>query len=91
MPEQTVKLTIAERDYTLRVAAEEVPLLVRAAERVNEQVREKKNAMRVFDKQDLLAMVAFDCVYEELLREQAEVKLAQQVAHLEALIPPEFA
>ncbi|MCU0449293.1 MAG: cell division protein ZapA [Bernardetiaceae bacterium] len=91
MPEQTVKLTIAERDYTLRVAAEEVPLLMQAAERVNEQVREKKNAMRVFDKQDLLAMVAFDAVYEELLREEADEKLAQQMAHLEALIPPEFA
>jgi cell division protein ZapA (FtsZ GTPase activity inhibitor) len=87
MSEQTVKINIADRDYTLRVEAAEAPFFRLAAERLNDRLRQKRVSMRVPDKQDLLAMVAFDVVFEELTGEEFAGILADRLANLEKLIP----
>ncbi len=87
MTEQTVKINIADRDYTLRVEAGEAPFFKLAAERLNARLRDKKAVLRVHDKQDLLAMVAFDIVFEELSGEEFVGAVADKVALLEKIIP----
>jgi cell division protein ZapA len=77
-----LKIAIADRDYTLRVSADDAPLLKRAAQMLNERLSEKREQMRIVDRQDLLAMVAFDSMFEELLQNERKEALAERLIAL---------
>lgn len=87
MQSQNVKVVIANREYNLRVAPEDAPLLERAATLLKQRIQEKQERMRIYDKQDLLAIVAFDIIVEELANKESIQALHHKVSELERLIP----
>jgi cell division protein ZapA len=89
MSELSIKIKIADREYPMRINAEEEERLRIAGKMVNEKLREYRQAFGIDDIQDLMAMVAFDSVVE---RKRVEDQSAedtsttlhklQQFAHL---------
>ena len=69
MGELSIKIRIAEREYPMRVDADEEELLRIAGRLVNERMKNYKDQFGIEDKQDLLAMVAFDSIVAKMRSE----------------------
>ncbi|MCU0391479.1 MAG: cell division protein ZapA [Thermoflexibacter sp.] len=82
----SVKINIADREYTLKVEEEDAPLVLQASEVLNQSIRDKKEQMRIPDRQDLLSMVAFDCIYEKLTGEKLLSNISHRIALMESVI-----
>jgi cell division protein ZapA len=66
MTDLSVKIKICDREYPMRVSPDEEAKIRRAGKLINERIRSYRDQFRIDDKQDLLAMVAFDCLIESL-------------------------
>jgi cell division protein ZapA len=82
----SVKINIADREYTLKVDSEDESLVQQASELLNKQIREQKEKMKISDRQDLLSFVAFDCIYEKLVGERMLSELSDKVTAIEDLV-----
>ena len=71
MAELSIKIRIGNRDYPMRVKAEDEERIRRAGKILNEKIKNYQNQFGIDDTQDLVAMVAFDCVAEKLKREDS--------------------
>lgn len=72
MTELSIRLKIGDREYPMKVSAEDEEKIRRAGKIINERIRAYRNRFGINDKQDLLAMVAFDCVVEQMNNELPE-------------------
>lgn len=85
MSEQAIKIRIAERDYPMRVSAEEEERLRAAGRVLNERIKLFREQFGLQD-QDLLAMIALESVADRLLAEQrlgaAGSDVHQRLEHL---------
>lgn len=81
MDKVSVKLKIADREYPMTVDAPEEDRILEAGRMVNEHIAQYKSKFKLDDKQDLLAIVAFDCFYEKLVAEAAKVELQSAVSN----------
>ncbi len=61
-----IKLKIGDREYPMRVKIEDESKIRHAGKLINEKLRKYKEEFGLDDTQDLLAMVAFDCMVESL-------------------------
>ena len=61
MSELSIKLRIGNREYPMRIKAEDEERIRRAGRILNEKAQTYKERFGIDDQQDLLAMVAFDC------------------------------
>lgn len=66
MEELSIKIKIAEREYPMRALPSEEERLRLAGKLINEKIKEYRDQFKIDDKQDLLAMVAFECLVEKL-------------------------
>ena len=80
MGELSIKIKIAEREYPMRVEAEEEERLRLASQLINEQVRRYREQYGTTDKQDLLAMVAFDALVQKLEHDKLQLEATQVIA-----------
>ena len=62
----SVKVSIANRNYPLRVSREEQEKVLRAAENINKRLKDFEENYAVKDKQDLLAMCAIQFASEAM-------------------------
>ncbi len=62
----SIKLKIADRDYPLKVAYEDEEHIRKTARILNEKIKEYRENFGIEDKQDLLAMVAFEILVDKL-------------------------
>lgn len=69
MAELSIKITIANRVYPLKVNEEEEVNIRNAAKRINEKVKDYAENFSVRDNQDLLAMCALQFANELLTNE----------------------
>ena len=69
MGDISIKIKIAEREYPMKVAEAEEERLRLAGRAINDRLRFFKEEFRIEDKQDLLAMVAFECMAEKIRHE----------------------
>jgi cell division protein ZapA len=60
----SIKVSIANRNYPLRITEEEHQRVMQAAENINKRIREFEENYAVKDKQDLLAMCALQFASE---------------------------
>ncbi len=67
-----IRLKIAEKEYTLKTTPEEEATLRQAGKQINEQIRQLQKRTGIWDKQDLLVMVAFDCIVQQIKHNQAD-------------------
>ncbi len=80
MGELSIKIRIAEREYPMRVEAGEEERLRLASQLINEQVRRYREQYGTTDKQDLLAMVAFDALVQKLEHDKLQQDTTQMIA-----------
>ncbi len=62
----SIKVSIANRSYPLRITDEEQQKVMRAADNINKRVKEFEDNYAVKDKQDLLAMCALQFANEAM-------------------------
>lgn len=65
-------INIAGRNYPMKVAVHDEALVRQAAQLVNEQLADYRQKFNIQDNQDLLAIIAFDCIFEKLNRKNSE-------------------
>ncbi|MCG8340648.1 MAG: cell division protein ZapA [Cytophagales bacterium] len=89
MEELSVKIRICDREYPMKVCIEEEACIRAAGKLINDKVKTYKEKFGIDDKQDLLAMVAFDCLVDTLKSndtESREEKIIEQVNNLTQLV-----
>jgi len=83
---QQIRIKIAEKEYTLKIKASEEALLRKAAKDLNERLKTMQKKTGIWDKQDLLAMTAFNCLVENLKYEQEYTHHVEKIQQIEQLI-----
>lgn len=90
MTELSIRLKIGDREYPMKVSAEDEEKIRRAGKIINERIRAYRNRFGINDKQDLLAMVAFDCIVEQMNNELPETEtdptVSSKIDQLNSLI-----
>jgi len=90
MGEVVIKIRIGDRDYPLRVKAEEEGIVRSAAKKVTDMMKAYRDQFGLDDKQDLLAMVSFDCLVEKMRSEEQrsinEDELCGKISNLRSQI-----
>ncbi len=87
----SVKVSIANRNYPLRITKEEQEKVLRAAENINKRIKEFEENYAVKDKQDLLAMCALQFASEAMGSkhnsfEQTSKEVQENITYLNMLI-----
>ena len=77
--ELAVKINICNRLYPMKVQAIDEKRVRTAGRLLNEQVEAYINKFGIDDKQDLLAMVAFDCLIKTLRLEESTTQETQSL------------
>lgn len=70
MAELSIKIRIGNREYPMKVKSEDEERIRRAGKLLNEKIKNLQNQFGIDDTQDLVAMVAFDCLVEKLKRDE---------------------
>jgi cell division protein ZapA len=70
MEELSIRIKIADREYPMKVKREDEERVRTASKLINEKLRTYKEQFGIDDKQDLLAMVAFDSLVEKMSSEE---------------------
>ncbi|MEM9325291.1 MAG: cell division protein ZapA [Bacteroidota bacterium] len=90
MAELSIKLRIGNREYPMRVKAEDEERIRAAGKILNHKIKSYKDQFGIDDNQDLLAMVAFDCLIEKIKSEEDNGTVdefsTQQLSKLNQLI-----
>ena len=75
----SVTVQIAGKDYPMKVKASDEAFVLQAATRLNDTLTFYKNNFHISEKQDLLAMAAFDAFFEKLSMENRSNEMVQSV------------
>jgi cell division protein ZapA len=90
MDELSVKIKIADREYPMKVKRTEEEKVRAAGKLINEKIKHYREQFGLDDKQDLLAMVAFDCLVDKMAEEDSpkviDETLVEKVNHLNHLV-----
>lgn len=90
MEELSIKIKIAEREYPMKVKRDDEERVRMASRLINEKLKSYKDQFGIDDKQDLLAMVAFDSLVEKMTTEETHQVIDQtvleKVSHLNQLV-----
>ena len=79
MDELSIKLKIADREYPMKVKRADEERVRTASKLINEKLKSYKEQFGIDDKQDLLAMVAFDCLVDKMAVEETHQAIDQTV------------
>ena len=79
MDELSIRIKIADREYPMKVKRSEEERMRVAGKLVNEKIKHYRDKFGIDDKQDLLAMVAFDCLVERMADEENQHGIDQTV------------
>lgn len=79
MEELSIKIKIAEREYPMKVKRHEEEKVRAAGKLINEKLKTYREQFGIDDKQDLLAMVAFDCIVQKQATEETQQDVDQTV------------
>lgn len=86
----SIKIRIGDRDYPMKVDENEEEVLRTAGRLLNETLKAFKDQYQIEDRQDLLAMVAFDSLVQKIKKENAtavaEQQLTDKLSYLNSLI-----
>ena len=79
MNEISLKIKVAGKEYPMKVVPEEESTIKQAAVEVNEKLKLFQSQFGIEDKQDLLAMIAFDGRIKDLRRRERESDQMQKL------------
>jgi cell division protein ZapA len=90
MEELSIRIKIADREYPMKVKPQDEEKVRLAGRLINERIAAYRNQFGIEDKQDLLAMVAFDSLVEKMTSEEKQhafdQALMEKVNHLSNLV-----
>lgn len=90
MDELSIKIKIADREYPMKVKLSDEERVRAAGKLINERIKTYRDKFGLDDKQDLLAMVAFDCVVDKMAEEEnlqvIDKTIVEKVTHLNQLV-----
>lgn len=90
MEELSIKIKIADREYPMKVKREDEERIRTAGKLINEKLKFYREQFGIDDKQDLLAMVAFDCLVDKMALEETnqviDKTVFEKVNHLNNLV-----
>ena len=90
MEELSVKIKIADREYPMKVKRKEEERVRAAGKLINEKIKHYREQFGIDDKQDLLAMVAFDCLVDKMAEDETlqviDQTVVEKVNHLNHLV-----
>jgi cell division protein ZapA len=79
MEELSIKIKIADREYPMKVKRADEERVRIAGKLINEKLKSYREQFGIDDKQDLLAMVAFDCIVDKMAAEETREAIDQTV------------
>lgn len=79
MEELSIKIKIADREYPMKVKRADEERVRIAGKLINEKLKSYREQFGIDDKQDLLAMVAFDCIVDKMAVEETHQAIDQTV------------
>ena len=79
MEELSIKIRIADREYPMKVKRADEERVRIAGKLINEKLKSYREQFGIDDKQDLLAMVAFDCIVDKMAAEESHQVIDQTV------------
>jgi cell division protein ZapA len=86
----SVKVSIANRNYPLRITSEEQDKVLRVAENINRRIKELEDNYAVKDKQDLLAMCALQLISEAMVTKpnpgESKKEILENISDLNLLL-----
>lgn len=71
----SLKIKIADREYPIKAPANEEERLRNAGKAINDKLRMYKTQFGIDDKQDLLAMIAIECMVDKIRWEEENTGL----------------
>lgn len=90
MDELSIKIKIADREYPMKVKRKEEERIRAAGKLINEKLKHYRGQFGIDDKQDLLAMVAFDCLVDKMADEEnlqvIDQTVVEKIDHLNQLV-----
>jgi cell division protein ZapA len=90
MEDLSIKIKIADREYPMKVKRDDEERVRMASRLINEKLKSYREQFGIDDKQDLLAMVAFDSLVEKMASEETHSVVDQavyeKVNHLNHLV-----
>jgi len=72
MKELSIKIKIADREYPMKISADDEERIRKAGKLINEKIKNYSQQFGIDDKQDLLAMAAFDILIDKSQKEEIE-------------------
>lgn len=86
----TIEVQIGNRSYPLTIPVEEQEHVLRAAEKINEDLKSFEQKYKVKDQQDLLAMISLQITSEQLKskvqNERSQKEVSQGLRSLNQLV-----
>ena len=79
MEKVSVTVQIAGKEYPMKVKASDEAIVLQAAAKLNETMAFYRTNFHISEKQDLLAMAAFDAFFEKLSMDNRREELVQSV------------
>lgn len=77
----SIKIKIADREYPMQVDAEMEGKLRLAGKMLNEKINAYAQQLGIQNKQDLIAMTAFDCMVELLTTQKVGNEIQEMLMH----------
>lgn len=90
----SIRLKIGDREYPMKVKTEDEAKIRHAGKLINDKIKKYREEFGLDDRQDLLAMVAFDSMVESMEQNQLNTEDSEQIQssvirineHLESLL-----
>ena len=79
MEDLSIKIKIADREYPMKVKLTDEERVRMAGKLINEKIKSYREHFGIDDKQDLLAMVAFDCLIDKMAADETYQVIDQTV------------
>jgi cell division protein ZapA len=90
MDELSIKIKIADREYPMKVKRHEEERVRAAGKLINEKLKSYREQFGLDDKQDLLAMTAFDCLIQKMEADEdttaVDKTVVEKITHLNQLV-----
>lgn len=79
MEDLSIKIKIADREYPMKVKLQDEERIRTAGKLINEKLKSYREQFGIEDKQDLLAMVAFDSLVDKMAIEDTHQVIDETV------------
>lgn len=79
MEDLSIKIKIADREYPMKVKLQDEERIRTAGKLINEKLKSYREQFGIEDKQDLLAMVAFDSLVDKMAVEDTNQVIDETV------------